>query len=225
MPRSKHTLAAALILISALALMLTGALQAQGPALPPVSGAEAPRVEPTKGDDGLYHQDWFVQSFMDLREDYADAETKGRRLAVVFEQRGCVYCARMHTDVLAQRYVNDYVRENFDIVQIDLWGAREVTDFDGQKMPEKLLAERWGIMFTPTVVFFKDGLRQAPGWGTAWGHPLEVTRMSLGFGAPTFYDLFVWVRAKVYERDRNFQRFHMARFNERQALETEATKK
>ena len=42
--------------------------------------------------------------------------------------------------------------------------------------------------------------------------------MSLGFGAGTFYDLFVWVRAKVYDQDRNFQRFHIARTNERDAL-------
>ena len=36
------------------------------------------------------------------------------------------------------------------------------------------------------------------------------------FGPVTFYDLFVWVRAKVYETDRNFQRFHVARMNERE---------
>jgi hypothetical protein len=68
------------------------------------------------------------------------------------------------------------------------------------------------VMFTPTVIFFKDAL---PVEKTAWGPALEVTRMSLGFGPATFYDLFVWVRAKVYEQDRNFQRFHVARMAER----------
>ena len=190
--------------------------------LPPPTGLAEPHVKPLKGDDGIYHQAWFLQTFLDLKDDYQEAETKGRRFAVIFEQRGCIYCTKMHTEVLAQKYVNDYVRENFNIVQLDLWGAREVTDFDGQKMPEKKLAERWGVMFTPTIVFFKDGLSSistsGQSWGQSWGQPLEVTRMSLGFGTPTFYDMFVWVRARIYEQDRNFQRFHLARHNEREAL-------
>ena len=35
-----------------------------------------------------------------------------------------------------------------------------------------------------------------------------AAKMSIGFGPGTFNDLFVWVRAKGYEQDRNFQRFH-----------------
>ena len=198
-------------------LLATGAADlveaAEPPALPPVSGAIEPRVAPVKGEDGLYHQSWFVQSFLDLKEDHAEAKSKGRRFAVIFEQRGCIYCTKMHTEVLSQRYINEYVRENFAIVQLDLWGSREVTDFDGTKLQEKKLAERWGVLFTPTIVFFKDGLKDIKGWG----QPLEVARMHLGFGAPTFYDMFTWIRVKEYEKDRNFQRFHVARSNERQA--------
>ncbi len=202
---------------SVLAIVLTvisTATAGLGQPLPSPIGQETPRVEPLKGDDGIYHQKWYVQSFLDLREDYAEAEAKGKRFAVVFEQRGCIYCTKMHTEVLALKYINDYVRENFHVLQLDLWGSREVTDFDGTKMPEKQLAERWGVMFTPTVVFYKDGLRDIK----AFGQPLEVTRMSLGFGPGTFYDLFVWVRTKSYEQDRNFQRFHIARSNERDGL-------
>ena len=179
----------------------------------PLSGPEEPKVAPTKGEDGLYHQGWFAMSFLDLREDLTEAHAKGKRFAVIFEQNGCIYCTKMHTEVLAQRYINDYVRENFSVVQLDLWGAREVTDFDGTKMSEKKLAERWGVMFTPTIVFFRDG---TPPKGV-FGPPLEVTRMSLGIGALTFYDMFAWVRGKVYERDVNFQRYHIARMTEREA--------
>jgi hypothetical protein len=188
--------------------------------LPPPVGPETPRVEPFRGDDGIYHQSWFVNSFLDFRDDYREAEQKGLRFAVIFEQRGCVYCTRMHKDVLARKYVNDYVRSNFHVIQLDLWGSREVTDFDGRRMPEKRLAERWGVLFTPTIVFFKDGMKEFK----TWGQPLEVARMHLGFGAPTFYDMFTWVRAKVYEKDRNFQRFHIARTTEREMYSTVAKK-
>lgn len=195
-------------------LVATAAAARAGEPLPPVSGPVEPLAVPRQGDDGIYHPDWFVTSFLDLRDDQGEARAKGRRFAVIFEQRGCIYCARMHREVLAQRYINDYVRANFDIVQLDLWGSREVTDFDGSRMSEKKLAERWGVMFTPTIVFFRDDLAGLAG---QWGQPLEVARMSLGFGPATFYDLFVWVRAGIYEQDRNFQRFHLARMAEREA--------
>lgn len=203
--------------IAAFVATMAAVEAAEPPPLPPVSGAIEPRVTPVKGEDGLFHQSWFVQSFLDLKEDHAEASAQGRRFAVIFEQRGCIYCTKMHTEVLSQRYINDYVRANFNIIQLDLWGAREVVDFDGTRLPEKKLAERWGVLFTPTIVFFKEDVAGQPGkWGTA----LEVARLPLGFGPATFYDLFAWIRGKVYEKDPNFQRFHIARMAERDALKS-----
>jgi thioredoxin-related protein len=198
-------------------LVGAGAVRADqlGP-LPPPVGPTTPRVEPVKEEDGLYHQSWFVLSFLNLKDDFNEAKAHGKRFAVIFEQRGCPYCLRMHTEVLAQRYINDYVRQNFDIVQLNLWGAREVTDFDGTVMSERDLAERWGIIFTPTVVFLKDDLTGQEG---KWGRQIEaIERLPLSYGPNTFYDLFVWVRQKLYERDKNFQRFHISRIAEREAL-------
>ena len=198
-----------------LALVLTGLCQARADDLPPPIGPDAPRVAPIE-DEGHYRQAWFNVSFLDLREDFNEAKAAGSRFAVIFEQQGCIYCKRMHLDVLSRKYINDYVRENFRITQLNLWGAREVTDFDGTRMTEKALAERWGVIFTPTVVFFKDDLKGLDG---QWGRALEATeRLPLGFGPDTFYDLFVWVRHKLYQQDRNFQRFHIARTAEREAL-------
>ena len=210
-------------LLLAVALMLAGPAGAHaadlGP-LPPPVGPVTPHVEPAHGDDGLYHQAWFQLSFLDLREDFAEAKAAGQRFAVVFEQRGCPYCARMHTDILSQRYINDYVRQNFRILQLDLWGAREVTDFDGRVLSERALAERWGVIFTPTIVFFKDDLAGLEG---KWGRELEaIERLPLSFGRDTFYDLFVWVRHKLYAADRNFQRFHISRIAEREALKAKS---
>jgi thioredoxin-related protein len=202
----------------ALALMLAGAgpASAADPALPPPIGAVAPRVEPSKEEDGLYHQRWFQLSFLNLRDDFAEAKAAGKRFAIIFEQRGCPYCIKLHTELLAQRYINDYMRENFAVLQLDIWGAREVTDFDGKVFSERALAERWGVIFTPTIVFFKDDLAGLEG---KWGRELEaIERLPLSYGRDTFYDLLVWVRLKLYERDRSFQRFHISRIGEREAL-------
>lgn len=200
----------------AISMALAGAAYAADGKLPPAMGASEPLVTPEFGDDGLYHQKWFVQSFFDLNEDFAEAKKAGKRFAVIFEQRGCSYCTKMHKEVMAKRYINDYVRENFSIVQLNMWGDREVTDFDGKAMKEKDLALRWGVMFTPTVIFFKDNIANAE---AKWGQPLEVARMSLGIGAGTFYDLFVWVGEKVYEKEPHFQRFHLERFDERKKMQ------
>jgi hypothetical protein len=188
--------------------------------LPPPVGPVSPLVKPLLGEDGLYHQSWFGLSFLDLAQEFREAKAAGKRFAVLFEQRGCPYCAKLHTEVLAQKYINDYVRENFAILQLDLWGSREVTDFDGAKMPEKALAARWGVIFTPTIIFYKDDLSGLEG---KWGRELEaVERLSLSYGRDTFYDLLVWLRHKIYERDGNFQRFHISRIAEREALKAAA---
>jgi len=202
--------------LSAAAAVLLGLYApALAQALPPPSGPVTPRIQAIE-DDGHYRQGWFNVSFLDLREDFNEAKAEGKRFAVFFEQQGCIYCKRMHTEVLARKYINDYVRENFRVLQLNLWGAREVTDFDGRRMSEKALGERWGVIFTPTVVFFKDDLTSLDG---KWGRELEATeRLPLGFGADTFYDLFVWVRHKIYAQDPNFQRFHITRHGEREML-------
>lgn len=215
-PLSRYRLSHTLIVMGL--LVLAPAARAQAPQIlpdAPLSGPAEPRAKPEKGDDGLYRQPWFLESFLDLREDHAEARAKGRRFAVIFEQRGCIYCTKMHTEVLSERWINDYVRENFTIVQLDLWGSREVVDFDGSKFAEKKLAERWGVMFTPTIVLFKEDVAAKSG---AWGQPLEVARLPLGFGPATFIDVFAWVRTKAYEQDPNFQRYHIARMAARDAL-------
>ena len=48
------------------------------------------------GDDGLHKEDWFTITFRDMAEDIEAAKADGKRLAVIFEQRGCIYCAKMH---------------------------------------------------------------------------------------------------------------------------------
>jgi thioredoxin-related protein len=205
-----------IVLALLLACAWAGVARADDAALPPPVGPVAPRVEPLKEENGLYRQSWFAETFLDLREDFSEAKASGRRFAIIFEQRGCPYCVKLHTEILPQKYINDYVRQNFFIVQLDLWGARDVTDFDGTKMSEKALAERWGVIFTPTIIFYKDDLAGLEG---KWGRELEaIERLPLSYGRDTFYDLFVWVRMKIYERDKSFQRFHIARIAEREAL-------
>ena len=103
------------------------------------------------GDDGLHKQNWMRDTFKDLREDLDEANMEGRRLVLMFEQRGCIYCSKMHKDVYSRDNVSNYIDENFFVVQLNLHGDLEVTDFDGEVLSEKAMARKWNILFTPTV--------------------------------------------------------------------------
>lgn len=155
------------------------------------------RGQAVLGDDGLYRQPWFLESFLDLAEDLDGAAEKGKRLAVVWELKGCPYCRDMHLVNFAQPEVEDYIRQHFDILHLDIVGAREVTDFDGEKLYEKRLAAKYGVRFTPTVQFFPE---RSLGLGGKAPREREVVRTQ-GYLRPNdFVRSFRFVAERAYER-------------------------
>ncbi len=169
--------------------------------------AAAGRIEPILGEDGMYHQSWFVNSFLDLKEDLAEAAEAGKRFVVMWEQRGCPYCRETHMVNFARPEISQYVRDNFAVLQLDLFGSREVTDFDGEAMEERALARKWGIVFTPTIMFFAESVGQVEGKS---GAQAEVTRMPGYFKPFHFITMFEYVKESAYERQ-HFQKFLQAK--------------
>jgi thioredoxin-related protein len=100
--------------------------------------------------------EWFVESFLDIREDAAEAAKDGKRLMLYFMQEGCPYCKQLVTVNFRDARIAEKMRRNFMPVTINIWGDREVTTPDGRKMPEKRFAAALKVQFTPTLVFF-DG--------------------------------------------------------------------
>ena len=156
------------------------------------AAAEAPVLN----DDGLYEQPFFVQSFLDLAEDLELAADSGKRFAVMWELRGCPYCKETHLVNFADPEIRDFVSGNFDILQLNLVGSREVVDFDGEAMEERALARKWGVRFTPTTQFFPETLDQVAG---RKGSEAEVARMPGYFRPPHFLAMYRFVREKAYE--------------------------
>lgn len=159
-------------------------------------GAPA-RAGAVLGEDGLWHMDWYLESFLDLAEDMATAKAAGRRFAVLWGLRGCPLCKRMHEVHMADRQIADYIRGNFDLLHLNILGSREVTDLDGAKMPEKAFAERYGIRGTPTLQFFPE---TADGLAGKEPAQREVARMAGLPPPPEFLAMFRYVRDKVYEQ-------------------------
>lgn len=105
------------------------------------------------GDDGLHKPDWLKNSFKVLTEDNQEATDAGRHLLLIVEQRGCIYCARLHNEVLTDPRLDRLIRDEFDVVQVDLFGGTELTDMDGEILTEKRAAAKWGVTVTPTLIF------------------------------------------------------------------------
>ncbi|MDH5188380.1 MAG: thioredoxin family protein [Rhodospirillaceae bacterium] len=159
---------------------------------------------PAIGEDGMHEQSWFHESFLDLSEDLAEAAANKKRLVVIWEQRGCPYCKRMHEVNLRIPRVTNSIKDNFTVIQLNLWGDREVTDFDGEVLKEKDLANKWGVLFTPTLIFYPESVEKVAGRS---GKNAEVLRIPGYFKPFHFYFLFRYARTNGYEQEPNFQRW------------------
>lgn len=168
-----------------------------------------PAIEP--GEDGMYYQPWFYESFLDLKEDLLDSKKAGKNLVILFEQRGCPYCKETHLVNLRRPEIVDYLKKNFNVIQMDLWGSREVTDFDGEKLPEKKFARKYGVQFTPTMIYFPDTLEK-----TKAKRPQDREAFRLfGYWKPFhFLNSFVYVKSGGYKTQPNFQRWLSAHAEE-----------
>ena len=153
------------------------------------------RAAGTLGDDGLYHQDWFIDSFLDLAEDLTTASAKGKRFAVLWGLKGCPACKKMHEIHFQNTEIVDYIKARFDIVHLNIIGAKEVTDFDGKKLGEKAFGQHYGIRTTPSLQFFPKSAE-----GLAALDPLkrEVARMPGLLDPKPFLAMFRFVAEEGY---------------------------
>jgi thioredoxin-related protein len=152
--------------------------------------------QPILTDDGLHKQPWFLESFLDLADDLEGARKEGKRFVIMWELRGCPYCKETHLVNFAQPRIADYVKANFEVLQLNIIGSRKVTDFDGAELSEKELAAKYGVRFTPTFQFFAEEaapLKKLP------PAKREVAR-SPGYLRPDdFLAMFRYVRENAYE--------------------------
>lgn len=104
----------------------------------------------------IEYPDWFKESFLDLRDDLQESLQSGKTgLMVYFGQKHCAYCeALMEVNFGREEDIVRYTQANFDVVPIDIWGAREVTDMGGEVLAESDYAEREGTNFTPSIIFY-----------------------------------------------------------------------
>ena len=138
-----------------------------------------------------------------IAEDIEAAREQGKRLVIIFEQRGCIYCREMHETILSDPEVRDFIEANFMVVQYNMFGDEEVVDLDGELLTEKTAARKWAYIFTPTIVFLPEQVPE--------GKPVSeaaVATMPGAFGKWTFLNMFRWVSERGYESAEHFQVYH-----------------
>jgi len=158
------------------------------------------------GDDGLHKQPWFEATFKDIREDIETAADENKRLAIIFEQRGCPYCKQMHETVFSDSEVVDYITEHFFVVQYNLHGSEEVTDLDGDVLPENETAKKWGLKYTPTMLFFAESAEENMSASNQ-----AVAAMPGAADKQTTMSMLHWVVESAYEGEEEFQDYHQRR--------------
>ncbi len=156
----------------------------------------------TLGDDGLYDDALFHESFLDMQEDAALAKDEGKILMVVVEQRGCPYCREMHEVNFAKAEIREAIEAGFYPVQLDLWGSREVVDFAGEPMEERDFIVDNNIQFTPTTLFFDENgeeLFRMPGYFKPFHHLAVLDYVSTGEYSNLPFQRFLQARFDAME--------------------------
>ena len=188
--------------------------------LAPAVHADELLPHPRVGDDGLHKQDWFKESFLDLAEDLQEARDEGKRLALFIEQKGCGYCRKMHEINLREPKIVDYINKHFHVIQLDLKGAREVTDFDGEALTERKYTQKIKMVGTPKIVFFHDDPAKVEGKSgldaLAWQYEGYIPRehylrtfeyiVTKGYEDQAKPDFFVWLQGPTPKMDVSFEK-------------------
>lgn len=139
---------------------------------------------------------WFKESFLDIREDIEEAATAGKRVMLYFYQDGCPYCAKLLNDNFGNRAITEKARTGFDVIAINMWGDREVTDLSGEATTEKAFAAALRVQYTPTLLCMDEQGK-------------VILRIN-GYFAPHKFDLVLDFVAGRHEKKGGFRDFYAA---------------
>jgi thioredoxin-related protein len=166
----------------------------------PLAGAEEASPASSALDAGMVHPgyqdkpDWFKESFLDLRDDVKEATAANKRVILYFYQDGCPYCAKLLKEDFGNPKIVDKTRQHFDVIALNMWGDREVTDMSGKATTEKAFAAELQVQYTPTLLFLNED-------GTV------VLRVN-GYYAPDKFGLALDFVAGKHDKEGNFRDYY-----------------
>ena len=115
----------------------------------------------------------------------------------------------MHEEVFSDPKIAKLITEKFYVIQMNLFGDEEVTDFDSETLTEKEMAIKWGVHFTPTIMFFpveSDVYKPA--------NLAAVMTMPGAFSKYTTFNLLNFILEEGYNGSEHFQKYHSRKYLE-----------
>lgn len=104
--------------------------------------------------------DWFKDSFLEIAEDATEAADEGRHVLLFFHLEGCPYCDKTLQENFLSGDNAPFIKANFDCIEINIRGSREVVFDENTALPEKELARAMNVQYTPAVVFVNEANRK-----------------------------------------------------------------
>ena len=124
------------------------------------------------------YQFFFEPSLGDLTEELEIAREEGKQgVFLFFEMDECPFCHRMKETVLNQPEVQEFFRQNFRSLTIDIEGDIDIVDFDGLDTTQKEFARKNRVRATPMLAFYD----------------LQGNRIFKYTGAPSGMQEFIWM--------------------------------
>lgn len=99
---------------------------------------------------------FFNETFGDFSEELDNARAQGKKgILIFFEMDECPFCHYMKKNILNRPEVQDFFRNNFLIFSVDIEGDIDITDFEGNTMPQKDFAFKVNrVRATPVIAFY-----------------------------------------------------------------------
>ena len=97
---------------------------------------------------------FFTASSTNLQRLLTQAQHERKGILVLFEMAGCAECRKVKETILRDPTVQDYYRQHFLSISLDLSSFAPLTDFKGDAITPTLLALNHRVQASPTFVFF-----------------------------------------------------------------------
>ncbi len=137
---------------------------------------------------------FFDETFGDLTEEIENAKDANKKaIFIFFEMDECPFCHRMKTTILNQKAVQDYFKEHFLMLPMDIEGDLEVVNFKGETKTQKAFSSKENrVRATPVLAFFD----------------LTGKRIFRYTGATTSPEEFIWMGQYIAEGHYKKMRFN-----------------
>lgn len=137
-------------------------------------------------DENLKHPNWFKDSSGYLSDDLEEALAANKKgIIVYFGQNRCPYCDQFLKKNIGSADIQHYLRQNFDLIHIDIWSNLDIVDTDGKTYTERELSTHYKTNFTPSLIFYNRFGK--PIFRLRGYYPPYKFRAALKFVAEDFY--------------------------------------